>query len=108
MTAQNLKSAALQYVAGTLTVSGFVGGVIVAMTLLLGAFANADDILEKDQVIASFERALNHDATPASAVTRSAIRDDVLYRALNAIHWSTPQEVAKAARSSTDSPPCRL
>lgn len=51
-----------------------------------------------DQVVASFERELNRQPSPAGRPRREAVEDDVLYRAVNEIHWTE----ADAKRDETD------
>ncbi len=89
MTVQNTGSAALRRVARATSTMGILGGTLGVTALLLFAFASAEEVLEDDQIVASFERALNHEPTPASVVTRSAIEGDMLYETINTIHWST-------------------
>ena len=52
--------------------------------------APADSVLEShdttrssDAIRASFDRDMNRDPTPATAITRAAIRNDVLYELVN-------------------------
>ncbi len=89
MTAQNTGSAALRRFAQATSTMGILGGTLGVTALLLFAFTSAEEVLEDDQIVASFERELNREPTPASVVTRSTIEGDILYEAINTIHWST-------------------
>jgi hypothetical protein len=99
MSADNLRSAALQYAVAAMSVTGFIGGIIVIALTLTFAVASAEDLLDDDPVVASFERELNHESPPAPMVTRSAIQDDVLYETLNTIHWSAAEAPVEVVAS---------
>ncbi len=73
---------------------------VIAVTI--GAFAGfaatgafADRATEIDPVLASFERAFNHEPVVASVAVREAIEDDVLYAELNSVHWSSPEQIVE-------------
>ena len=112
MTSQNISSAVTQFFVGAISIMGFVGGIIGITAILLFSIASAEETADIDQVVASFERELNHEPPAAKIVTRSAIDDDETYRAINTIHWSTSaqesatlanNETAEADSSSSDS-----
>ncbi len=44
-----------------------------------------------DQIVASFERALNHESTEVRPVKRDDIDNDVLYWMVNRVHWTSEQ-----------------
>ena len=73
---------------------------LLSIALFATAFtmsiAAADDEVTSDPVVASFDRELNRELTPASMPTRKEIDQDELYVMLNAIHWSSPELAAEA------------
>ncbi len=89
MAVQNSRSAALHHVAVAMTVTGFIGGIIALTATLVFAVDSAEESVENDQIVASFERAFNDRQPTAEVVTRFAIDDDVLYKTVNTVHWST-------------------
>lgn len=106
MTARNLGSAALQFVVGAISVMGFLSGIIGITAVCLFAVASAEDVIESDQIVASFERELAHEAPEHPAVAGSAVDSDILYEALGEILWSPePQECSKIERLIFDSDP---
>jgi len=76
-------------------VTAFVGGIIIIRAILPLDVASAEEVIIDDQIVASFEREFNHEPASAPAVTRSAIKDDVLYKTVNTIHWSQLAEQAE-------------
>ena len=58
-----------------------------------------------DQVLASFERELNREPVPARPATREFINDDVLYRTMNAAHWTEYERMERALESCDQSMP---
>ncbi len=103
MTAQDLKSAALQYVVGTTSVIGFVGTIIGISALFLFAVTSAEEVVEKDQIVASFERELNHEPPSIPTATRSAVEGDVLYQIINETSWSPETQIEHALASANTS-----
>ena len=44
--------------------------------------------VDTDQILASFEREMNHQTSVTTEIRGEAIEDDVLYRSMNEIHWN--------------------
>ena len=59
----------------------FTAWLLLAVLSVDVVASNSDD--SSDPVVASFERELNHEPTPAQDVTRDDIDDDVLYTLVN-------------------------
>lgn len=71
---------------------------LVAIGLLGGAAASGCNEAENvrvahDPVVSSFERDLNRQPTPTDKPRRESIDEDVLYKEMNAIHWTEKQDV---------------
>jgi len=102
MKTNHFEAATNQYVATKFHVLSVVGIAIVGTGALLYVFSSADEIVDDDQVFASFERDMNHRPAPAAIVTRSAIDEDILYDRINSISW-TKEEKQLDANSSVGS-----
>jgi hypothetical protein len=92
MTARNLRSAAVQGLVTFLTATGSVCVLITITLVVVFAAESVAELLENDQVVASFEREMNHEPSPAPAPTRSVIDDDLLYRTINPTQWSMAED----------------
>ena len=71
------------------------GAVLIYVCLLaLVGVAAFDDMrrpenIVTDEVVSSFNRDLTRQPGPARPVNRESIDEDVLYRTMNSIHWTT-------------------
>ncbi len=93
MTVQNTRSAAM-------TVTGISGGIIALTATLVFAVDSAEESVENDQIVASFERAFSDSQPTAEGVTSFAIDDDVLYKTVNTVHWSTSVDQLEGVASN--------
>lgn len=71
---------------------------LVAIGLLGGAAASGcgeDESVRvaHDPVVSSFERDLNRQPIPTAMPRRESIDEDVLYKEMNAIHWTEKQDI---------------
>ena len=62
------------------------------------ASSPADEAAAADQILASFVRELEHEAAAMPRVTRESIDDDILYEALNAVHWTDDEQLLEAMK----------
>ncbi|MDH5619892.1 MAG: hypothetical protein OEZ11_14850 [Gammaproteobacteria bacterium] len=58
---------------------------------------------DTSQVVAAFERELNHAPGPAARIRRESVEHDELYEALNRVHW-TSEARANAAEPAQPLP----
>lgn len=58
--------------------------------------ASGQDEAPADQVLASFERELDHEPASARRIARESVDHDVLYRMVNAAQWTKDEEMKKA------------
>ena len=78
------------------------GAAIVAALALLawpGEPDSSSDASGNDQVLASFERELNHSPVPARPARGESIDSDVLYRDINSVNWSRRDDVYRAIKN---------
>lgn len=78
------------------------------MTALGMALFASEGYSDEDQVLAGFERMLNHRPAATSPVTRDVVVDDLLYQTINAALWtktdSTDQVLASFERDFNREP----
>ena len=72
-----------------------VAGLLFAA--LIGSRHENQSLSVDDPIAQSFERELNREPGPQAPVRRDSIDDDVLYQALNKMHWSETQNPAQRA-----------
>lgn len=68
---------------------------ILIITTLYAGLTCSEELNSDDPIVASFERELNREPTPARPVQRNAISQDELYAVLNSVHWSSPEQLVK-------------
>jgi len=68
---------------------------LAALSLNIVATQADDSAQNDDQVVASFERAFNHEPVPAQDVKRDDIDEDVLYTLVNKALQSEDDEVTE-------------
>ena len=86
-----------------LTATGilFLVGSAIVTDWTQPASSNPTPVVE-DQVVASFERELNHEPGPATPARREAIDEDVLYRTINSVHWTVDGNAGKSSDTDVD------
>ena len=72
-----------------------IGAAVVNDVNLATDESNRIAVTKPDPIVESFERDFDREPGPSRPAERKAIDEDVLYRALNSIHWT-----------ETDGPPC--